>query len=121
PRGHERLRPGHKGLLPTTRPQGAAVRGQAAGGGCPLQGRKGQPRGQGCRLQGQSMAGATASRGSARVRRRRQPARSRPKAAAPAVGAAAHADDMQRRHLRRVAATAVVQMGARRGLGRPFR
>ncbi|RWW42056.1 hypothetical protein BHE74_00052420 [Ensete ventricosum] len=37
-----------------------AARGQAAGGGCPLQGRKRQPRGQGYRLQGRPLAGSTA-------------------------------------------------------------
>ncbi|RWW17786.1 hypothetical protein GW17_00018265 [Ensete ventricosum] len=35
-----------------------SARGQAAGGGCPLQGSKGQPRGKGCRLQGRPLAGA---------------------------------------------------------------
>ncbi|RRT45504.1 hypothetical protein B296_00048488 [Ensete ventricosum] len=44
----------------------------------------------------------------------RQPARCRPKATVPA-----HTDDVQRHHLRR-AATAMAQMGQRRGLGHPF-
>ncbi|RRT38333.1 hypothetical protein B296_00040083, partial [Ensete ventricosum] len=65
-------------------------RGHAAGGGCPLQGRKGG----------------------------RQPVRCFLKAAAPAVGATAHSDGVQRCYLRRAAA---VQMGARRGLGHPFK
>ncbi|RRT46956.1 hypothetical protein B296_00044692, partial [Ensete ventricosum] len=52
--GHEWLRPGRKGLLPTARSQG---------GGCPLQGRKGHPRGKGYRLQGRTLAATTSSRG----------------------------------------------------------
>ncbi|RWV93979.1 hypothetical protein GW17_00043524 [Ensete ventricosum] len=84
------------GMVGSSRPQGAAARGQAAGGGCPLQGRKGQPRDQvagggcplqglkgqprdeGCRLQGRPLAGAAANRASARARRRRPPAREVP-------------------------------------------
>ncbi|RWW39244.1 hypothetical protein BHE74_00055443 [Ensete ventricosum] len=46
------------------------TRGQVAGDGCPLQGRKGQPHDQGCRLRGRPLEGATASRGSARAARR---------------------------------------------------
>ncbi|RWW20141.1 hypothetical protein GW17_00015763, partial [Ensete ventricosum] len=54
-------------------------------GGRPRQGRIGQPRGQGYHLQGRSLAGAATSRGSARARRRRLPARCRPRAAAVAT------------------------------------
>ncbi|RZS28838.1 hypothetical protein BHM03_00062490 [Ensete ventricosum] len=96
-------------------PAGMTGCGQATGGGCPLQGCKGQPRGQGCCLQGRPLAGVAASKGSARTRRCLQPTRWRSKAVAPVVRAAAHADSVQRRHLRRAATTATTQMGARRG------
>ncbi|RRT31596.1 hypothetical protein B296_00041587, partial [Ensete ventricosum] len=43
-------------------------------------------------------------RGSARAWQHRPPARCRPRAAMPAVGTAAHVDDVQRRRLRRAAA-----------------
>ncbi|RWW64909.1 hypothetical protein BHE74_00027817 [Ensete ventricosum] len=84
--------------------------GQAAGGGCPLQGCKGSPtaRAAACkddRLQERPLAGAA-------------PARCHPRAAAHAVGATAHTDDIQRRRLRKAMAT--TQVGAR-GLGHPFR
>ncbi|RWV79627.1 hypothetical protein GW17_00059208 [Ensete ventricosum] len=42
-------------------PAGTNGCGQAAGGGCLLQGRKGQPRGQGYHLQGRPLVGAAAS------------------------------------------------------------
>ncbi|RWW01488.1 hypothetical protein GW17_00035471 [Ensete ventricosum] len=98
-----------------------AASGEAARACCPRRDHKGQPRGQGCRLQGPLLPGATASKGSARAMRRPQHARCRPKAVAPAAGATGHADGVQRRHLRRAAAAAEVQMGARRGLGHPFK
>ncbi|RWV87113.1 hypothetical protein GW17_00050930 [Ensete ventricosum] len=107
PRGHERLWPVHKGLPPTAKPQGPAAHGATARGAAPRS--------------GLSPARAAASRGSARTRRRRQPLRCRPKVAAPLVGAVAHADGVQRRHLCRAATAAVTQMGARRGLGHPFK
>ncbi|RWV82435.1 hypothetical protein BHE74_00043694 [Ensete ventricosum] len=88
-----RLRPGRKGQPPATRPQGAAACDQAAGGGCPLRGRKG---GYSCR-------------GRAHARWHRAPARCCPRSAALTVGAAAHADGVQRRRLRRAATTVVAQ------------
>ncbi|RRT35558.1 hypothetical protein B296_00015098 [Ensete ventricosum] len=98
--------PGRKGLLPTVRPQGAAAHGYAARGGCPLQGAAPRP--------GLPLVGAVANRSCGH----RQPVRCCPKAAVPVAGAAAHADGVQHRHLRRATA---VQMGVRRGLGHPFK
>ncbi|RWW26668.1 hypothetical protein GW17_00008934 [Ensete ventricosum] len=71
------------GRLQTARPQGAAPR------------------------PGLSPARAAASRGSARSRRRHCPTRCRPRAAAPTTRAAAHADNMQHRRLRRAMALEV--------------
>ncbi|RWV81092.1 hypothetical protein GW17_00057521 [Ensete ventricosum] len=104
-----RLRPGPLQRAASRRgssPWGMIGCSQAARACCLLQGRKWQPRSLGCRLQGRSLAGVAASRGSTRARRCRQPARCRPKAAAPAARAAAHVDGVQCRHLRRAAATA---------------
>ncbi|RWV87027.1 hypothetical protein GW17_00051022 [Ensete ventricosum] len=87
--------------------------GQAARACCPRRDRKGQP------LAARSQVVAArckAARGNAHVRRRRQPARYGLKAAAPA-----HADGVQRRHLRRATVATAVQMGARRGLEHPFK
>ncbi|RRT34973.1 hypothetical protein B296_00039765, partial [Ensete ventricosum] len=58
-------------------------------------------------------------RGSARARQHRSPVRCHPRAAAPAVGAAAHADSVQRRRLHR--ATRRHSEGRGRGLGHPFK
>ncbi|RWW44831.1 hypothetical protein BHE74_00049375 [Ensete ventricosum] len=56
--------------------------------------------------------GGRSYRGSACARQHRLPARCRTRAAAPAVGATAHADDVQRRRWR--------SEGKGRGLGHPF-
>ncbi|RRT33947.1 hypothetical protein B296_00042084 [Ensete ventricosum] len=55
--------------------------------------------------------GGLSCRGSACARRHRPPIRCRSRAAAPVAGAAAHADGVQRRHLRRVAVATIVQLG----------
>ncbi|RWW53156.1 hypothetical protein BHE74_00040375 [Ensete ventricosum] len=116
PYGHDRLRPACKGLPPVARPPGLAARGAIARGNRPRPGhwwRLPAARPQGAALRpGLPPARAAAGRSG------RQPARCRPKAAAPAVGAAAHADDVQHPDLRRVA---TAQMGARRGLGHPVK
>ncbi|RWW38045.1 hypothetical protein BHE74_00056759, partial [Ensete ventricosum] len=52
--------------------------------------------------------GGRSCKGNTRARRHRPSARCRPRAAAHAAGAAAHADDVQRHRLRRAAATTAV-------------
>ncbi|RWV93577.1 hypothetical protein BHE74_00035340 [Ensete ventricosum] len=82
----DRLRLGPMQGAPTcsgSSPAGTNDCGQAASGGCPLQSDKGQLHGQDYHLEGRPLARAVADRGSARARRRRQPARCRPKAAVP--------------------------------------
>ncbi|RZR75443.1 hypothetical protein BHM03_00057963 [Ensete ventricosum] len=86
-----RPRPGHRLRLPAARPQGAALR------------------------PGLRPSRATAGRTG------RQPVRCSPKVATPAVGVAAHADGVQRRHLCKAVVAAAAQIGARRGLGHPFK
>ncbi|RWW36786.1 hypothetical protein BHE74_00058165 [Ensete ventricosum] len=68
-----------------------------AGGDCPLRGRKGQPRSQGYRLHGRPLLLGQRPRKATSLAREVLP-----RAATPAVGAAAHAEDVQRRLLRRV-------------------
>ncbi|RRT32235.1 hypothetical protein B296_00053287 [Ensete ventricosum] len=101
PCGHDRLRPGRRACCPLrdSKRQSPATRPQVAAAHCKAA--RGSP--------------ATAGRSD------RQPSRCRPKAAAPTAGAAAHADGVQRRHLRRAVTAITTQMGARRGLGHPFK
>ncbi|RWV79180.1 hypothetical protein GW17_00059737 [Ensete ventricosum] len=75
-----RSQPGHKGQLPVARPQGAAPRPRR-----------------------RPLVGTAASRGSARARWRRPPARCRPRAPALPAKVAAHVDGVQPRRLRRAA------------------
>ncbi|RWV89217.1 hypothetical protein GW17_00048641, partial [Ensete ventricosum] len=82
--------PGRKGQPPAARPQGAAARCKAIRGNLAA-------RAAACK-------GNRSYRGNARARRHRLPARYRLRAAAPATGATAHVDGVQRRCLRRALA-----------------
>ncbi|RWV99923.1 hypothetical protein GW17_00037143 [Ensete ventricosum] len=108
-----------KGLPPAAKLQWLAAHGATARGSHPRPGRKWQL--PAARPQGAAPRPGLPPARVATGRTGRQPVRCSPKVATPAAGAAAHADGVQRRHLRRVATAAAAQMGARRGLGHPFK